>query len=104
MFFTQALFYKLPIMCIIQNMRIKQGESMETKLRKIRLEKKLTLQFVASATNCDPGNLSRIERGITAATPRLAEKLSLFFCGEISEMEIIFPEREIHAPNQHADA
>lgn len=78
---------------------------METPLRKIRLEKKLTLQFVAQATDCDPGNLSRIERGVKHATPKLAERLSHFFEGQISEIEIIYPERATHAPDtQHTDA
>lgn len=51
---------------------------MQTPLRKIRLEKKLTISEVANAINCDVGNLSRLERGTQAASLELAERLAKF--------------------------
>lgn len=45
--------------------------------------------------NCpvDMGNLSRIERGKQTASPALAEKLCLVFGGELTELQILYPER-----------
>jgi len=42
----------------------------------------------------DNGHLSRIERGEKTST-EVAEKLSVFFKNEISEIEILYPERYI---------
>ena len=66
---------------------------MQTPLRKIRLEKKLTIAEVASAINCDVGNLSRLERGAQAASLQMAERLSRFYGGMISEIQILYPQR-----------
>ncbi|ECD6622194.1 XRE family transcriptional regulator, partial [Salmonella enterica subsp. enterica] len=51
-----------------------------TPLRKARLNAKMTIQEVATQTKCDPGNLSRMERGIQRPSPELAEKLAKLFC------------------------
>jgi len=65
-------------------------------LKKIRLEKKLSLTEVARAVDMDPGNYSRLEsktyQPFPAATKK-AEKIIELFNGEISEAEIFFPER-----------
>jgi len=53
----------------------------------------MTLQQVSVKVGIDAGNLSRIERCKQSASPLLAEKLSKLFCGEISEIEILYPER-----------
>jgi len=66
---------------------------MQTPLRKMRVEKKLTIAEVAIATQLDVGNLSRIERGIQAPSLETAEKLSQFFKGKITEMQILYPQR-----------
>jgi transcriptional regulator with XRE-family HTH domain len=66
---------------------------MKTPLRMLRLEQKKTIQDVAKATNIDVGNLSRIERGMQVTSLEIAEKLSKYFGGEISEMQILFPQR-----------
>ena len=66
---------------------------MPTPLRKMRVEKKLTLSEVAIATQLDVGNLSRIERGIQVPSLETAEKLSRFFKGKITEMQILYPQR-----------
>ncbi len=66
---------------------------MQTPLRKLRLEQHLTIQDVAKATEIDVGNLSRIERGKQVTSLTIAEKLSKFFGGAISEMQILYPQR-----------
>ena len=66
---------------------------MPTPLRKMRVEKKLTISEVAIATQLDVGNLSRIERGIQVPSLETAEKLSRFFKGKITEMQILYPQR-----------
>ncbi|MEQ4624774.1 helix-turn-helix domain-containing protein [Providencia manganoxydans] len=66
---------------------------MQTPLRKIRLEKQLTISEVANAISCDVGNLSRLERGTQAASLELAEKLVKFYGENITEMQILYPKR-----------
>jgi transcriptional regulator with XRE-family HTH domain len=66
---------------------------MPTPLRKMRVKKKLTISEVAIATQLDVGNLSRIERGIQVPSLETAEKLSRFFKGKITEMQILYPQR-----------
>lgn len=66
---------------------------MPTPLREMRVEKKLTISEVAIATQLDVGNLSRIERGIQVPSLETAEKLSRFFKGKITEMQILYPQR-----------
>ncbi|MGO3685830.1 MAG: helix-turn-helix domain-containing protein [Proteus vulgaris] len=66
---------------------------MQTPLRKVRVELNLTISEVANAINYDVGNLSRLERGIQAASLELAEKLTAFYRGKITELEILYPHR-----------
>lgn len=66
---------------------------MQTPLRKIRLEERLTISEVANAINCDVGNLSRLERGTQAASLELAERLARFYGDKITEMQILYPKR-----------
>ncbi len=68
---------------------------MQTPLRKMRISQNLTIQAVAKATEIDVGNLSRIERGTQVTSLSAAEKLSRFFGGAITEMEILYPQRFI---------
>ncbi|ORM72398.1 transcriptional regulator [Pantoea wallisii] len=75
---------------------------MTTPLRKMRVEKKLTISEVAIATKLDVGNLSRIERGIQVPSLETAEKLSQFFKGKITEMQILYPQRYMKAADTAA--
>jgi transcriptional regulator with XRE-family HTH domain len=75
---------------------------MPTPLRKMRVEKKLTISEVAIATQLDVGNLSRIERGIQVPSLETAEKLSRFFKGKITEMQILYPQRYMKAADTAA--
>ncbi len=64
-----------------------------TPLRNARLKAKMTIQEVASSIKCDPGNLSRMERGIQRPSPEVAEKLARLFSTELTEIQILYPER-----------
>lgn len=66
---------------------------MVTPLRNLRKSQGKTLSDVATAIQLDVGNLSRIERGLQVASLEVAEKLTVFFLGEISELEILYPKR-----------
>ncbi|HAU4296082.1 MULTISPECIES: helix-turn-helix domain-containing protein [Serratia] len=68
-----------------------------TPLRKMRVEKGLTISEVSKLTEIDIGNLSRIERGKQVTSLETAEKLSKFFEGKISEMQILYPHRYMAA-------
>lgn len=66
---------------------------MKSPLRQIRERKGQTIVEVSRAVQTDPGNLSRIENAKQNASPELAEKLVKHFAGEISEVEILYPQR-----------
>lgn len=66
---------------------------MTSPLRQSREKRALTLQQVAGAVGIDTGNLSRIERGLQVPTKDLTEKLARFFDNEVTETQIIYPER-----------
>ena len=66
---------------------------MHTPLRKMRVEKGLTIAEVSLATQIDVGNLSRIERGRQVTSLETAEKLARFFKGEVTELQILYPQR-----------
>lgn len=66
---------------------------MNTPLKKIRVKNERTLKEVADAIEVDQSNLSRIERGLQAATPQLAEKIVHYFDNQISEIEVLYPNR-----------
>lgn len=66
---------------------------MHSPLRILRKSQGKTLSEVALAIHLDVGNLSRIERGLQVASLDVAERLAVFFQGEISELEILYPQR-----------
>ena len=66
---------------------------MTTPLLQARERRNLTIQQVAAAVGIDSGNLSRIERGIQVPSKDLTEKLAQYFNGEVTETQIIYPER-----------
>jgi len=70
-------------------------QNMQTPLRKMREENGLTISEVALAVKIDVGNLSRIERGIQVTSIETAERISRFFKGKISEMQILYPQRYV---------
>jgi len=67
------------------------GGGMDTPLKRLRVRQGLTLKVVSKASGIDVGNLSRIERGLQITSLSNAKKLSKFFGGEVSEIEILFP-------------
>lgn len=67
-------------------------------LRKARKQRGWRLQHVVERVRelggrTDNGNLSRIERCRQTASPALAETLCLVFGGELTELQILYPER-----------
>lgn len=74
-------------------------QNMQTPLRKMREANGLTISEVALAVQIDVGNLSRIERGIQVTSIETAEKISQFFNGKISEMQILYPQRYVQEIN-----
>ncbi len=68
---------------------------MSTPLRQIRLKNNYSLAEVAAAVGSDAGNLSRIEKGNQKPSLQLAADLSKFFNEEISELELLYPERYV---------
>lgn len=72
---------------------------MNSPLKQARLKREQTLQHVADAVGIDTGNLSRIERGLQVPTKDLTEKLAKFFNNEVTETQIIYPERFAAEPN-----
>lgn len=68
----------------------------------MRVEKNLTITEVALAVQCDVGNLSRIERGTQLTSLEMAEKLSRFYEGKVTEMQILYPQRYMKSVNDAA--
>lgn len=66
---------------------------MNTPLKQSRLRRNATLAEVATAVGVHKASLSRIENGLQKARPKLAEKLALYFGHEITEIQILYPER-----------
>ncbi|AEV24604.1 putative transcriptional regulator [Azospira oryzae PS] len=66
---------------------------MNSPLKQVRLKRNKTLQEVADAIGTDTGNLSRIERGQQVPSKAMAEKLAKYFDNEVTETQIIYPER-----------
>jgi transcriptional regulator with XRE-family HTH domain len=65
-----------------------------TPLRKARQDRNETLKTVADAVGLDTGSLSRIEQGKQGCSPETAAKLAGYFgADEITEMQILYPER-----------
>lgn len=67
-------------------------------LRKARQRRGWKLRDVVTRlgeSNCtlDIGNLSRIERCEQTTSPAIAEKICLVFGGELTELQILYPER-----------
>lgn len=84
---------------------------MYSPLKATRVKRGQTLAEVSQAVGTDSGNLSRIENGRQTASPQLAEKLAKHFGYEITEIQIVYPERfqpgapaELHPTDSSVDA
>jgi transcriptional regulator with XRE-family HTH domain len=66
---------------------------MNSPLKQARLKRDSTLQQVAKDVGIDTGNLSRIERGLQVPSKDLAAKLVRYFGDEVTETQLIYPER-----------
>lgn len=66
---------------------------MKSPLRQARERAGQTIVEVCRAVGTDPGNLSRIENGKQKASTELAEKLARHFDADVTELQILYPER-----------
>lgn len=66
---------------------------MASTIKTIRLKRGQTLTQVAQAIGTDAGNLSRVENGKQTPSPKMAARLALHFGYEITEIQILYPER-----------
>ncbi len=66
---------------------------MPSTIKTIRLKRGQTLTQVAQAIGTDAGNLSRVENGKQKPSPKMAAKLARYFGYEITEIQILYPER-----------
>lgn len=64
-----------------------------TPLRLARVKRALSLADAAAGIGTTAAQLSNIETAKHRPTAGLAERISQFFGGEVSEMEILYPER-----------
>lgn len=80
-----------------RNMRTTQTcngpPNMKSPLRQVREKSGQTIVEVCRAIDIDQGNLSRIENGKQRPSTEVAEKLARHFNNDITEMEILYPER-----------
>lgn len=73
-------------------------------LKAARLKRGLTLSEVAAAVGTDAGNISRMENGKQQPSPKTAEALAKFFGYEITEIQILYPERFTDAAAEESAA
>jgi transcriptional regulator with XRE-family HTH domain len=62
-------------------------------IKQNRLKRGQTLLDVAEAVGTNAGHLSRIENGMSKASPELAARIAKHFGYAITEIEILYPER-----------
>lgn len=65
---------------------------MDTPLKKARIARGLTQTEVADAVGIDQSTYSKIESG-DKTSAAVAEKISQFFAGKVSETQILYAER-----------
>jgi putative transcriptional regulator len=73
---------------------------MSLAIKSARLKRGQTLVQVAKAIGTDAGNLSRVENGKQMPSPKMAAKLARYFGYEITEIQILYPERFAESPQQ----
>jgi transcriptional regulator with XRE-family HTH domain len=59
-------------------------------LRKLRNNKKQTLESVSKIIGCTAGMLSQIETGQRNPSPKLALKISVFYQGQITTTRLLY--------------
>jgi len=61
-------------------------------LRKLRNNKKITLESVATSVDCSAAMMSQIESGKRNPSAKLAKKISIFYQGKISINRLLYGE------------
>jgi putative transcriptional regulator len=64
-----------------------------TPLQQVRERRKLSRKELAAALQIDYTHLFRVEKGDSQASPELAERIALYFGHEVTELQILYPER-----------
>ena len=75
---------------------------MSTPLREARQAIGKTIHEVAEAVGVSKPSMSRIECGKQRPSPTLAEKLSIYFKGKVTETQILYPERFVDSRKKRA--
>lgn len=78
------------------------GSPIQSPLKIVRVRRGLKQRVVAAAIGLDSGNYCRIERGI-GQTPQNAEAIAKFFGHEVTEMQILYPERYLPVEEMNPD-
>jgi transcriptional regulator with XRE-family HTH domain len=68
---------------------------MTTPLKLARERRQLSQYAVAAAVGVTRVHITRIEAGTIGASPALAKKLSDFFDGTLTRLEILYPEEHL---------
>ncbi len=68
---------------------------LNTPLKVAREKRKLTQRNVADAVDIDPTFYGRLENMKAGASAEVAAKLAKFFGHEVTEMQILYPERYV---------
>ncbi|HXT04665.1 MAG TPA: helix-turn-helix transcriptional regulator [Casimicrobiaceae bacterium] len=75
----------------------------ETPLRRLRISRGISQAEVGAAIGTDQGYVSRVERGEQGISPEMAARIVTFFGrDEITEMQILYPERYVAAVHSAA--
>jgi transcriptional regulator with XRE-family HTH domain len=70
---------------------------MITPLKRAREHRKISQTEVAAAIGVDRSHYCRVEGGRAGASAAVAKKLSDFFNGKVTRLEILYPEDYVHA-------
>lgn len=70
-----------------------QDERKRTPLRAERERRGLHAIDVARALEIDQSHYSKIENGKLTPTPKVAERIALYFGHAVTELQILYPER-----------
>jgi putative transcriptional regulator len=68
-------------------------DASDSLLKIARQKRGKSIHFVAKAVRTSPGNLSRVENLKQRPSPKLAARLAAFFAPELTELQILYPER-----------
>lgn len=74
-------------------MTTNNNDQIYSPIKSARQKRGKSIHFVARAVKTSPGNLSRVENGKQRPSPKLAARLAEFYGHEVTEIQILYPER-----------